>query len=164
MHGPLQAGYSAGFAPLCIGSHYSVRTDALKEVGGLGPELAEDHSTTPIMNAAGWNGVHALDAEAHGDGPRSFADCMTQEFPWSRSLTTLLLMLTPKVLHKLPPRLLCQFLFSQLWYPIFSGIMLLSFALPLIAIGTRTPWVRVSYIQFLASSLVVNATLIAITF
>ncbi|MGO6907962.1 glycosyltransferase, partial [Rhizobium ruizarguesonis] len=61
MHGSLQAGYNGGLAPLCIGSHYAVRTVALKQIGGLGPELAEDHSTTLMMNAGGWRGVHALD-------------------------------------------------------------------------------------------------------
>ncbi len=33
MHGSLQAGYNYGLAPLCIGSHYAVRTIALKEIG-----------------------------------------------------------------------------------------------------------------------------------
>ena len=33
--------------------------------------LAEDHSTTLMMNAGGWRGVHALDAIAHGDGPQN---------------------------------------------------------------------------------------------
>jgi cellulose synthase (UDP-forming) len=116
------------------------------------------------MNAGGWKGVHALDAEAHGDGPHSFADCMTQEFQWSRSLMTLLLTMTPKCRRKLPTRILCQFLFTQLWYLIFSGVMLLSFALPLIAIGTRTPWVQISYLHFLAGALLVNASLIAMTY
>ena len=53
LHGTLQAGYNGGWVPMCIGSHYAVRTKALKEIGGLGPELAEDHSTTLLMNAGG---------------------------------------------------------------------------------------------------------------
>ncbi len=69
----------------------------LKEIGGLGPELAEDHSTTLMMNAHGWRGVHALDAIAHGDGPRTFADLITQEFQWSRSLMMILLQYSPKI-------------------------------------------------------------------
>ena len=73
LHGAIQAGYAAGGACLCIGSHYAVRTTALREIGGLGPELAEDHSTTLMFNAAGWRGVHAVDAIAHGDGPNTFA-------------------------------------------------------------------------------------------
>nr|WP_254679753.1 glycosyltransferase [Celeribacter baekdonensis] len=59
-----QAGYTAVFTPMCIGSHYAVRTIALMEAGGLGPELAEDHSTTMLMAVAGWRGVHAMDAIA----------------------------------------------------------------------------------------------------
>jgi cellulose synthase (UDP-forming) len=78
---------------------------ALKEIGGLGPELAEDHSTTLMMNAFGWRGVHALDAIAHGEGPRTFADLVTQEFQWSRSLVMVLLQYSPTYVARLPLRL-----------------------------------------------------------
>ncbi|MEY9325109.1 glycosyltransferase family 2 protein [Sinorhizobium fredii] len=150
MHGALQAGYNGGLAPLCIGSHYAVRTAALKEIGGLGPELAEDHSTTLMMNAAGWRGVHALEAIAHGDGPRTFADLVTQEFQWSRSLVMLLLQYSPRLVGKLPLRLKFQFLFSQLWYPLFAIFMALMFAMPLLALGRAESLVAVSYPDFLA--------------
>ena len=101
VHGLLQAAYSNGWAPLCIGSHYAVRTRALREIGGLGPELAEDHSTTLMMNAHGWRGVHAFNAIAHGDGPSTFRDLITQEFQWSRSLMTIFLQHTGT--HISPP-------------------------------------------------------------
>ncbi len=145
LHGPVQTGYTAGGAPMCIGSHYAVRTAALREIGGLGPELAEDHSTTLMFNAGGWRGVHALDAIAHGDGPNTFADLATQEFQWSRSLVTILLKYTPNYISKLSPRLKFQFLFSQLWYPIYALTMAVSFLLPIIALSFRTVFVNVSY-------------------
>ena len=157
-HGTLQAGYTNGWAPLCIGSHYAVRTKALKDIGGLGPELAEDHSTTLLMNAVGWRGVHAFEAEAHGDGPATFADAMTQEFQWARSLVVLLLNLTPKVWRRLSWRLKGQFLFSQLWYGIFGVTMLLAYVLPVVAIFTDKVWVRVNYLDFLAHSTVPTVT------
>ncbi|HWD76939.1 MAG TPA: glycosyltransferase, partial [Solirubrobacteraceae bacterium] len=91
LHGPTQAGHSGGYAPSCIGSHYAVRTAALREIGGIGPELAEDFTTTLMMSSHRWQGVFAIDAEAHGDGPATFADCMTQEFQWSRSMMNVLL-------------------------------------------------------------------------
>ncbi|MGE0760972.1 MAG: glycosyltransferase family 2 protein [Pirellulaceae bacterium] len=153
MHGPLQSGYSDGFAPLCIGSHYAVRTTALRHIGGLGPELAEDHSTTLLMNACGWRGVHSPDALAHGDGPATLADCITQEFQWSRSLVVILLTVLPKCWGRLSWRLRVQFLFSELWYPLFGGSMLLGVILPVWAILTRQPWVNVSYAQFLVHTL-----------
>lgn len=145
LHGAVQSGYTGGGAPLCIGSHYAVRTTALREIGGLGPELAEDHSTTMIFNAAGWRGVHALDAIAHGDGPNTFADLATQEFQWSRSLVTILLNYTPHYIGKLSPRLKFQFLFAQLWYPIYAVSMAVSFILPIIALTFRIVFVNVTY-------------------
>jgi len=163
MHGALQAGYNSGWAPLCIGSHYAVRTTALKKIGGIGPELAEDHSTTFLMQAHGFTGVHAFDAIAHGDGPLSFSDCMTQEFQWSRSLTVLLLTLTPKYLKVLPMRLKFQFLFSQLWYPAFGVMILTSYAMIPLALLTRQSWINVSYFEFLFySSLVMVTTLLIV--
>lgn len=149
MHGPLQAGYAGGWAPLCIGSHYAVRTAALKQIGGLGPELAEDHSTTLMMNAYGWRGAHALDAIAHGDGPRTFADLVTQEFQWSRSLVTILLRYSPDLVPRLPSKLRFQFLFCQLWYPFYSSIWALLFAMPIIALVFHRNFADVTYLDFL---------------
>ncbi|TIM42917.1 MAG: glycosyltransferase [Mesorhizobium sp.] len=164
MHGALQAGYNGGLAPLCIGSHYAVRTAALKDTGGLGPELAEDHSTTLMMNAYGWRGVHALDAIAHGDGPRTFADLVTQEFQWSRSLVMLLLKYSPVYVPRLPLWLKFQFLFAQLWYPLFSFFMALMFAMPLIALVRGENFVAVTYLDFLAHFTPLSIVLIVMAY
>ena len=164
LHGPLQAGYSGGLAPLCIGSHYAVRTRALKEIGGLGPELAEDHSTTLIMNAHGWRGVHALDAIASGDGPSTFADFATQEFQWSRSLMTILLTHTPRYIARLPWRLRFQFVFCQLWYPLFCSIMLLMYSLPLAALLFDANMVGVIFAEFFVRFAVISLILIVMAF
>jgi cellulose synthase (UDP-forming) len=164
LHGPLQAGYSGGLAPLCIGSHYAVRTRALKEIGGLGPELAEDHSTTLIMNAHGWRGVHALDAIASGDGPATFADFATQEFQWSRSLMTILLTHTPRYIGGLPWRLRFQFVFCQLWYPLFCSIMLLMYGLPLAALLFDANMVGVIFAEFFVRFAVISLVMIVMAF
>ncbi|WP_298293412.1 glycosyltransferase family 2 protein [uncultured Litoreibacter sp.] len=149
-HGILQAGYSNGCAPMCIGSHYAVRTKALREAGGLGPELAEDHSTTMLMNAAGWRGVHAVDAIAIGDGPATVADLAIQEFQWSRSLVTLLLVHTPHYLKKLPFWLKAQFLFCQVLYPIFGITFLMMYLLPIAAVLLDIRYAEVTFPQYLA--------------
>lgn len=148
-HGPLQSGHTGGGAPLCIGSHYAVRTKALRQAGGLGPELAEDHSTSMLINAAGWRGVHAIDAIAHGDGPQTFADLVTQEFQWSRSLVTILFEYTPQYFRKLSPRLKFQFLFCQLWYPLFAVFALMMYVMPMYALFTGRNFANVMYADFL---------------
>jgi cellulose synthase/poly-beta-1,6-N-acetylglucosamine synthase-like glycosyltransferase len=148
-HGAIQAGYNTGFAPQCIGSHYAVRTTALRQIGGLGPELAEDFSTTLVMNSAGWQGAFALNAIAHGDGPASVADCITQEFQWSRSLVNIFLTLWPSHIQRLPLRLKIQLGFSQVWYFLFSLHMVLAYLLPIVALVSGTPWVTVSLPEFL---------------
>lgn len=148
LHGALQAGYTAIGGPLCFGSHYAVRTRALKEIGGLGPELAEDHSTTMMMCAHGWRGAHAIDAIAHGDGPGTFTDLITQEFQWSRSVTTILLRYSPRYLGPIPYPLKLQFIFSQLWYPLFSLFMALSVLLPIAGVVFKSAFATVAFPQF----------------
>ena len=139
-----------------------MRTKALQDIGGLGPELAEDHSTTLMMNGHGWRGVHAIDAIAHGDGPPTFADCVVQEFQWSRSLMVLLLTLLPKFWHQLSWPLRIQFLFGELWYPLFSTTILVGLMLPVVAIATGQPWVDVSYLEFVSHTLPLCLLLLAV--
>ena len=155
-HGVLQAGYTKLFTPMCIGSHYAVRTKALKQAGGLGPELAEDHSTTMLISAAGWRGVHAIDAIAIGDGPASLPDLVTQEFQWSRSLVSLLLRYTPRYLGQLPFRLKFLFGFSQIWYALFSIVMAFMYIVPIIAVVFDARFVDVTYPAFIGHILPVG--------
>ncbi|WP_336799220.1 glycosyltransferase family 2 protein [Kaistia sp. MMO-174] len=165
LHGPLQAGYNGGgFTPICFGSHYAVRTAALKEIGGLGPELAEDHSTTLFMAAHGWRGVHAIDAIAYGDGPRTFSDLITQEFQWSRSMVMILLQYTPGLLKRLPARLKFQFLFAQFWYPIYTTFLAMTFLMPIIVLAYGESIVDVTYPDFLLHFLPQTLVLLALSF
>ncbi|KAG2454351.1 hypothetical protein HYH02_001376 [Chlamydomonas schloesseri] len=89
-HGPWGASTARDLSPFCIGSHYVVRTAALKQAGGIGPELDEDMSTSYIMTANGFKGAFALNTIAHGDGPVNFEDAMRQEYQWSRSAMMIL--------------------------------------------------------------------------
>ncbi len=163
-HGVFQSGYTAAFAPMCIGSHYAVRTAALQQVGGLGPELAEDHSTSMLMNAGGWRGVHAIDAIAFGDGPANVADMVTQEFQWSRSLLTVLLTHTPRYFKRLPPRLRFLFVFCQLWYPLFALTSATMYAVPIIGITFDIRFADVTYPAFVGHALPTVVFLTAIAY
>lgn len=158
-HGALQCGYSRVFTSLCIGSHYAVRTRALRQVGGLGPELAEDHSTSMLLAAGGWRGVHAIDAIAHGDGPATIADLATQEFQWSRSLVTLLLGHTRRYLPKLPLNLKFLFLLGQSWYVFFALMMLYMYVAPIYALTTDQRFADVTYPAFIGHMLPATAVL-----
>jgi hypothetical protein len=149
-HGAIQLGHNGGLGPVCIGSHYAVRTRALREIGGLGPELAEDFSTSFLMSSAGWEGAFAIEADAHGDGPLTFADMLTQEYQWSRSLTVLLFELLPHHLKRMRPGLRLRFTYAVAYYPLLAVTMTLGLALPPIAVGAGVPWVNVNYVSFVA--------------
>jgi cellulose synthase (UDP-forming) len=149
-HGPFQLGHSDGFAPLCIGSHYAVRTEALRQIGGIGPELAEDFSTTFLLNAAGWQGAFAIDAEAHGDGPNTFAAMTVQEFQWARSLTTILLGLVPRNIRRLPWSMRFRFLYALSYYFLLVSATVAGVVLAPVAVVVGLAWINVNYLAFLA--------------
>lgn len=162
MHGAMQAGANGDWVSMCIGSHFAVRTRALKEIGGLGPELAEDHSTTFLFNAHGWRGVHSIDAIASGYGPATFKDGMVQELQWTRSLAIIFLTITPKHIQKFPWKLKAQFLFAQFWYFLFSFSMLGAFLIPPLALLLRCPFSNVDLLTFLIASLVPSGVAVGI--
>lgn len=149
-HGPYQAGGHYTAPPLCIGSHYAVRTAAVRQIGGIGPELAEDFSTTLMMNSYGWYGVFAHDAEAHGDGPETFADCITQEFQWARSLTAIALHYNTDYWRGLRFRAKLKLGYGEAWYPLQSCYMVAACLLPILALITGTPWAKVPLLTFFA--------------
>ncbi|MFF9012880.1 glycosyltransferase family 2 protein [Streptomyces sp. NPDC014870] len=162
-HGPVQLGHSAGLAPVCIGSHYAVRTSALRDIGGLGPELAEDFSTTFLLSSAGWQGAFAIDAEAHGEGPLTFGAMITQEFQWSRSLAVMLLGMLPRHLGRMPVKLRVRFGAALMYYPLLAMATVMGILLPPIAAITGAPWINVNYVEFLAHFWSMSVWLIALT-
>ncbi|MFL4909797.1 glycosyltransferase family 2 protein [Streptomyces sp. MMS24-I2-30] len=162
-HGPFQLGHNDGLAPSCIGSHYAVRTAALRDIGGIGPELAEDFSTTFLLNSAGWAGAFAIEAEAHGDGPVTFSAMITQEFQWSRSLVTLLLGLFPRHASRLPWKLRLRFAFAFSYYPLLGLSSAAALILAPVAAVTGVPWVRVNYLSFLLHCWSMTVWLMALT-
>ena len=162
-HGAFQLGHSDGWAPACIGSHYAVRTAALRDIGGIGPELAEDFSTSFLLNSAGWHGAFAINAEAHGDGPSTFAAMLVQEFQWSRSLTAILLGLVPRNLRRLPWSLRMRFMYALFFYSMLVMSTLGGLVLAPIAAVTGKPWIHVNYFAFLLHWCAISLWLFLIT-
>lgn len=163
LHGPIQAGCNGGWAPVCIGSHYAVRTAALRGVGGLGPELAEDYSTTLWLQSGGWDGVFAIDAEAHGDGPESLGAMLTQEKQWARSLGVILTRWAPGRLRTAPWRARLRLGFALCHYLAQGLIFILGAVIPPLAVVTGASWGSTSVVGFYGhiwpSSLLLGAIL-----
>lgn len=147
-HGPLQAGFNSGYAPMIIGSHAAFRVAALRRIGGFQHTWAEDHHNALRLNAHGMPGLFSPDAIAVGDGGACFADAMVQEYQWARALTQILLKHFPKDNRTLPLRMRLQFTFTETWYPLYSLTFLMGWLSPLIALVTDRPMARVNYFQF----------------
>ena len=120
--GPSQMSYSVSYMPMMTGSHYAVRTSALKEIGGIGPELDEDMNTTIMMNSRGKKGVYAANAIAFGDGPLCLEDMQKQELQWAKSAIISFFrwkhVLIPASDSKMPTGGILRFVMLRAWYVI----------------------------------------------
>jgi cellulose synthase (UDP-forming) len=163
LHGPRQTGCNEGFAPVCIGSHYAVRTSALRQIGGLGPELAEDFTTSFLLSAAGWEGAFALDAEAHGEGPPTFTALAVQEFQWSQSMTVVALRMYFKNFGRFPWRLRLRFGMHLLYYPMLVLTTVAGVLLCPIAAITGEPWMSVNYFELLGRLVLISVPFLLAT-
>jgi len=120
-YGPSQMSYSHNYMPMMTGSHYAVRTSALKEIGGIGPELDEDMNTTIMMNSRGKKGVYAGNAIAYGEGPLCLEDAQKQELQWAKSAVISFFrwrhVLIPKD-SRMPAGGIIRFFMVRTWYTI----------------------------------------------
>ncbi len=162
LHGPVQTGSDSDLAPTCFGSHYAIRTSALRQIGGLGPELAEDFTTTFFMNAYGWEGAFAHDAIAHGDGPASVADAIVQEMQWSKSMTLVLLRVAPPHWGRMRASVRAKLAFNVIWYPVQSVHRVVSMAMCPLALVIGIQWARVPLVEFAAHVLLPAALMVVL--
>ncbi|HET9016446.1 MAG TPA: glycosyltransferase family 2 protein [Thermomicrobiaceae bacterium] len=160
-HGPMQMGYY-GWAqtPMIIGSHAAYRMSALMRIGGFAPSRAEDHLDTLRFAQSGYRGVFVPKTLAVGLGPHTLTDYLMQEHQWAFSIAQVLFKYgRDKGLLSRRQRLL--FLFSELWYSIFSVSYLLLFLLPLISLLTNVPIAHVSFFRFLLYSMPITLVSLA---
>lgn len=68
----------------------------------------------------------------------------------------------PRYWSKLSVKLKIQFLFSELWYPLFGMTMLMGVLIPILAVATGLPWVTAVFTEFLLHSLPVVLSIISI--
>ncbi len=148
-HGPIQSGSNVGYSPMMFGSHYTHRVTALKDIGGIAPEFAEDHTTTMMYNSRGWKGAFARNAIAHGYGAVGLADSMLQEYQWALINIRVIFYITPRLFWTLPFKVKLQFLIWQSWYPSLTFVTLLSYFLPILALKTQNSLVAVEGYGFL---------------
>ena len=150
--GPIQMGYY-GWAktPMIIGSHAAYRVDHLKEIGGFAPSRAEDHLDTLKFAQEGHTGVFVPKNLASGLGPHNLSDYLVQEHQWAFSIAQVLMMYGRQK-GRLDWRQRSIFLFSELWYGLFSLTYLALFLLPLYALLTNKPIVNVPFLEFMLYS------------
>ena len=160
--GPIQMGYYGwANAPMIIGSHAVYRMQHLKEIGGFAPSRAEDHLDSLRFVQAGYKGVFVPKVLAEGLGPHNLSDFLAQEHQWAFSIAQVLFKFgRDKGLLTLRQRIV--FLFSELWYFLFSATFLILFLIPLLALISGRPVADVPLFEFLKRSAPVTLASLAL--
>ncbi|MGL4757723.1 MAG: glycosyltransferase family 2 protein [Patescibacteria group bacterium] len=155
-HGILQSGSYGNLAPTCFGSHYAIRTKALEDIGGIGPELAEDFTTSMMMLSSGWKGGFARNAIARGFGAVGLAESLYQEYQWVVSMVHVLFEISPKYLGKVGILTFAKLMVILLWYPLVSLVTLISLIYPIYAVLSNDQTVNVPIFEFTIYYSIIN--------
>ena len=94
-------GFAVGF-PMIIGCHNTHRVTALRQIGGFAPHEADDMVMTLLYNANGWQGVYVPQILARGLTPVDWANYLTQQRRWARSVLDFKVRVFPKYSSRLP--------------------------------------------------------------
>ena len=84
-----------------MGTNSLIRRDALEQIGGYRPGLAEDLATSLELHAAGWGSVYVAEPLAPGLVPPDLSAWFTQQLKWARGVFDLLLTAYPRLFPKL---------------------------------------------------------------
>src|SRR6185312_6582047 len=133
----------------------------IKEIGGFAPSRAEDHLDSLRFVQSGYRGVFVPKVLAEGLGPHNLSDFLAQEHQWAFSIAQVLFKFgRDKGLLTLRQRIV--FLFSELWYFLYSATFLILFLIPLVALLSGRPVANVPLIEFLLRSAPVTLASLAI--
>jgi cellulose synthase (UDP-forming) len=98
---PTCLGMDAVGSTTLIGSNALIRTEALRQIGGYRPGLAEDLATSVALHAAGWKSVYVHEPLAPGLAPSDLASWFAQQLKWSRGVFEVVLVDYPRLWRRL---------------------------------------------------------------
>ena len=99
-----QRAYHRFRSPSVIGAHGVHRMEALKEVGGLAPHIADDLLLTLRYHMAGWRGVYVPKVLARGLAPVDWPTYLKQQRRWAASSFDVKFRWFPRMSQQLPLR------------------------------------------------------------
>lgn len=100
-YNPTSFGMEAVGGTTMMGSNALIRREALNDIGGYHPGLAEDLATSLALHAAGWKSAYVAEPLAPGMAPPDLSAWFTQQFKWARGVFELLVTAYPRLLPKL---------------------------------------------------------------
>jgi cellulose synthase (UDP-forming) len=123
-----------------MGSNALIRREALNDINGYQPGLAEDLATSITLHAAGWKSAYVAEPLAPGIAPPSFTSWFVQQLKWARGVFELLITAYIPLFRRLTwgQRLSYSVRMTKYWigpvvgFHLFATIAILIFAGPLV--------------------------------
>ena len=126
-YNPTSIGADGMNSATLIGSNALIRRQALEDIGGYRPGLAEDLATSIALHAAGWQSTYVNEPLAPGYAPPDLTAWFTQQLKWARGVFELLLTDYPRYFRRLAPgqRLSYAVRMTYYWVGPVAGIHIL---------------------------------------
>jgi len=151
-YGPMMMSMQRFGTVQAIGANCSFRREALDDIGGHAPGLAEDMHTAMLLHARGWLSIYHPVVIARGMVPETLSAYYKQQLKWARGTWELLLTVYPKVFFRLTWRQKLHYLFIPFHY--FSGfIVLINLIIPIFCLLTDQFPIETPLLQFLLAAM-----------
>ncbi|MGA9115221.1 MAG: glycosyltransferase [Bacteroidota bacterium] len=102
--GATMLGMEAAGSASVFGSNSMFRREALADMGGYKPGLAEDLNTSIHLHAHGWKSAYAPEILARGLAPADLAAFVAQQYKWARGVFDVLFRVFPRLAGSLTNR------------------------------------------------------------
>lgn len=123
-HALVQRAGNTCYAPMLIGTNVVIRLAALRQVGGFFDSITEDmatgfaiHITRNPASGRRWKSIYTPDVVAVGEGPSSWSDFIGQQMRWARGTFSFLGRHSWRMLPRLSPGQLFNYLMMLSFYP-----------------------------------------------
>jgi hypothetical protein len=123
-HAIVQRAGNTCYSPMFIGTNVVVRTAVLRQIGGFFDSITEDmatglaiHTRRNPASRRRWKSIYTPDVVAVGEGPSSWSDFIGQQTRWARGTFSFLGRHSWRMLWRLSPGALFNYLLMLSFYP-----------------------------------------------
>lgn len=144
-------------SPMFVGTNYTIRFDALDQIGGFQPCITEDMATGLAIHAhknpatgKRWQSIYTPDVLAIGEGPDVWGSFFTQQWRWAAGTFDTWRRVVWRRVFRIKPTMLFHYFLMLTFYPMAALTWLLAVTSSLLYLFTGATAVLAPWGQFVS--------------